>query len=88
MEANFCIREKKNQYNLCIESNSFDAVNKGNTRDNEECLNITIHDRIQIGNRAFYVDNRLLRNKLISHNTKIKIYETLIRPVVVYGGET
>ena len=31
--------------------------------------------------------HRLLRNKLISRNTKIKIYKKLIKPVI-YGGET
>ena len=40
-----------NLYNLFIEDNSFDAVNKfrylGNMIDNEGSINTTIHDRIQ-----------------------------------------
>ena len=47
-----------------------------------------IHDRMQIGNRAYYINNRLLRRKLISHKAEMKIYKKLIRPVVAYGGET
>ena len=49
---------------------------------------MTIHDTIQIGNRAYYANSRLLRTKLISRNTKIKTYKTLVRSVVTYGGVT
>ena len=43
----------------CIENNSSDAVNKfrymGNMIDNEESINMTIHDWVQIGNRVYYL---------------------------------
>ena len=69
---------RRNLQNLFIADNSFDAFNKfrylGNMVDNEGCINTTIHDRIQTGNRAQYANSRLLR-----HNTKIKIQKTLIR---------
>ena len=55
---------RRNLYNLCTEDNSFDAVNKfrylGNMIDNEGSINTTIHDRIQIGNRTYYANSRLL----------------------------
>ena len=48
----------RNLYNLWIEDNSFDAVNKfrylGNVVGNEMTINTTIHERIQIGNRVAY----------------------------------
>ena len=76
---------------MCIEGNSFDAINKfrylGNTIDNEGHINTTIHDKIQIGNKAYYANSSLLRSKLVSCNTKIKIDKSLIRPVITYGGK-
>ena len=88
----FSSERRRNLYNLCIGSNSFDVANKfrylGNVIGSEGCANTTIRDRIQIGNRAYYANSILLRSKLISYNTKMKIYTTLIRSVVAYGGET
>ena len=60
---------------------------KGNKYSKEGSINTTIHDRIQIVNRASYANSRLLRSKLISHKTKMKIFKTLIRPFLVYGCE-
>ena len=41
----------RNLFNLCIEGNPFDSVNKskylGNMTDNEGSINTTIHGRIQ-----------------------------------------
>ena len=84
ISAKLSIERRINLYNLCIEDNSFHAVNKfrylGNIIDNEVFINTTIHDRIQIGNRAYYANSRLFRSKFISRNRKIKTYKTFIRP--------
>lgn len=48
----------------------------------------TIQDRIQAGNRAYHALKRLMTSKNISQKTKLKMYKTLIRPVVSYGCET
>lgn len=47
-----------------------------------------IKKRVQAGNRAFYHNKSLLKDKKLSRETKIKIYKTLIRPVVAYAAET
>ena len=49
---------RRNLYNLFIEDNSFDAVSKlrylGNLIQNDESINTTTHDWIQIRNREYY----------------------------------
>lgn len=45
----------------------------GNMIDNKGCTTMTVHDRIQIGNRKYYASSRLLRSKIIRYHTKTKI---------------
>jgi hypothetical protein len=51
-----------------------------------------IHDEIKSslnsGNACYYSVQNLLSSLLISENPKIKIYKTVILPVVLYGCET
>ena len=39
-------------------------------------------------NKAYYANRQLFNSSLISRNSKLQIYRTLIRPVVTYGSET
>jgi hypothetical protein len=41
-----------------------------------------------LGNASYYSVQNLLSSRLISKNLKIKIYKTVILPVVMYGCET
>lgn len=47
-----------------------------------------IATRILKGNRCYYLYNYLLKNKLLSRPLKMRLYKTIIRPVVTYGSET
>jgi hypothetical protein len=40
------------------------------------------------GNTCYYSMQNLLSSSLLSNNLKIKIYRTIILPVVLYGCET
>jgi len=40
------------------------------------------------GNRTYFAAIGFFRNRLLSRATKIRLYETLIRPAVTYGAET
>jgi hypothetical protein len=51
-------------------------------------MQFEIAERIRKGNRAYYANAKLLKLKLLKRSTKMRIYLTLIRPVVTYASET
>uniref|UniRef100_A0A8D8LL21 Craniofacial development protein 2 n=3 Tax=Cacopsylla melanoneura TaxID=428564 RepID=A0A8D8LL21_9HEMI len=83
-------RRKPNQ--LEIGTNKFEGVTHfkylGDILDHQLRMSSAIRERIMAGNRAYFANVRLLKSKLIRRSTKMKIYKTLIRPVVTYGSET
>ena len=46
-----------------------------------------IKGRISLGNKAFYANQDLFKSKLMTKNSKLRIYKTLVRPVVTYACE-
>jgi len=57
-------------------------VNVNNSIDEE------IKGRISLGNEAFYANQDLFKSKLLSKKSKLRMYQTLVRPVVTYACET
>jgi hypothetical protein len=47
-----------------------------------------INSRLKLGNACYHSVQNLLSSRLLSKNLKIKIYRTIILPVVLYGRET
>ena len=47
-----------------------------------------IKSRLKLGNACYHSVQNLLPSRLLSKNLKIKIYRTIILPVVLYGCET
>ena len=47
-----------------------------------------IKSRLRSGNACYHSVKNLLSSRLLSKNLKIKIYRTIILPVVLYGCET
>ena len=41
-----------------------------------------------VGNKAYCANRQLVNSSLISRNSKLQLYCTLIRPVVTYGSES
>ena len=51
-------------------------------------MNIEIAERIAKGNKAYYAIVIPIKSKFLKKNTNMKIYKTMIRPVVTYSSET
>jgi hypothetical protein len=47
-----------------------------------------IKSRLNSGNACYYLVQSLLSSSMLSRNVKVKIYKTIILPVVLYGCET
>ena len=50
----------------------------------EEEINI----RITMGNRAYFSHLKVFKSNILSKRTKMKLYKTLIRPIVTHVAET
>jgi hypothetical protein len=60
----------------------------GTTLTNQNDIHDEIKSRLNSGNACYHSVQNLLSSRLVSKNLKIKIYKTVILPVVVYGCET
>jgi len=47
-----------------------------------------IRERTAKGNQAFYANTSLFKSNLVSRKPKLKLYWSVIGPIVVYGYET
>jgi hypothetical protein len=59
----------------------------GMTVTNQNLIQEEIKRRLNSGNACYYLVQNLLPSCLLSKNIKIRIYKTIILPVVLYGGE-
>jgi hypothetical protein len=60
----------------------------GTTLTNQNAIQEEIKSRLRSVNACYYSVYNLLSSSLLSKNLKIKIYRTIIFPVVSYGCET
>jgi len=60
----------------------------GTTITDQHSIQEEIKSRLKLGNAWYHLVQNLLSSRLLSKNLKIKIYRTIILPVVLYGCET
>jgi len=92
MKYIMCARKRYRENKLEIDNMSFESVQSfkylGSTVKQNNTIEEEIKERIIAGNRAFYANKKMFQNKLLSNKCKLKLYWTLIRPVVTYACET
>ena len=59
----------------------------GSLLTNQNTIQEEIKCRLRDGNSCYYSVQTLFSSRLLSMNLKIKIYKTIILPVVLYGCE-
>ena len=85
-----CMRKQHRDNKVEIDNMSFESVqsNLGSTVNQNNTIEEEIKERLIAGNKAFYANQKMFQNKLLSKKSKLKLYWTLIRPVVTYACET
>jgi len=77
--------------NLMIDKSSFGRMEElkylGTTSTNQYCIQENIKSRLKSGNACCHSVQNLLSFSLLSKNLKMKIYRTMILPVVFYRFE-
>jgi hypothetical protein len=80
------------KHSIKIANRSFEYVAKfrylGTTLTDQNCLHEEIKSRLNLGNSCYHSVQSLLSSCLLSRKLKVKIYKTIILPVVLYGCET
>jgi hypothetical protein len=79
-------------YNIKIDNKSFERVEQfkylETTLTNRNSIQEEIKRRLKSGNACYHSEQNLVSSSLLSKNTKITIYRTIILPVDLYGCET
>jgi len=75
-----------------IDNSTFERVEEfkylGTTLTNQNYIAEEIKSRLRSGNACYHSVQNFLSSRLLSKNLKLKIYRTIILPVVLYGCET
>ena len=81
-----------NETHIQIGQHTFEEVSKfkylGIMMSNKGDRDTEIQEKIMAVNRALHANKKLLKSKDISKKIKMKIYKTVIRPVMLYAAET
>ncbi|GFX46841.1 reverse transcriptase domain-containing protein [Trichonephila clavipes] len=81
-----------NNTSFCVNGHSFERVSEfkylGTIINDQNKLKAEINNRIKSANKCFFGLKKQLISKFISGKTKLRLYKTLILPVLLYASET
>jgi hypothetical protein len=60
----------------------------GSVVNSDNSIEEEIQHRITLGNKAYYANQFLFKSRLVSKKSKLKLYCSIIRPIVTYACET
>lgn len=76
---------------IAIGDYRFEAVSQFNylgvTLSSSADAGVAIRERIKMASKCYYARRNLLKSNLLARTVKLKIYKTLIKPVLTYGCE-
>ena len=79
-------------HSMEIDNSSIERVEEfkylGTKLSNQNSIQEEIKSRLKLVNACYYSVQNIFSSSLLSKNLKIKIYRTIILPVVLYGCET
>jgi hypothetical protein len=79
-------------HSIKIDNISFERMEEfkylGTISTNQNSIQEEVKSRLELGNACYYSVQNLLSSRLLSKNLKIRIYRTIILPIVLYGCET
>jgi hypothetical protein len=80
------------KHSIKIVNRSFEDVAKfkylGTILTDQNCMHKEINSRLNSGNACYHSVQSLLSSRLLCRNLNVKIYKTVILPVVLYRCET
>jgi hypothetical protein len=86
------VRRQDKKYSINIANRSFEDAAKFKylvtTLTDQNHMHEEIKSRLNSGNACYHSVQSFLSSRLLSRNLKVKIYKTIILPVVLYGCET
>jgi hypothetical protein len=59
----------------------------GSTVNSDKSIEEEFQYRIPLGNKAYYANKFLFKSRLVSEKSKMKLYWSIIRPIVTYACE-
>jgi hypothetical protein len=87
-----CSKKETRTYNLNIDNAHLEQVKQftylGSIINNDNSIEEELKERIALANKAYFANQKFLKSKLVTKQSKLKLYKTAIRPVVIYASET
>jgi hypothetical protein len=79
-------------HSIKTDSKSFERVEEfrylGTALTDRNSIHEEIKSRLKSGNACYHSVQNLLSSRLLSKNTEIRVYRTVVLPLVLYGCET